>query len=182
MSSDAKADLRCILQGKPNLVKAKLVLIDEEVDLGPAKDRNVGAVLADSPILLFADDDTVILEYITGLLNYLQEGKCCGIQPLLLRSAELEIVDSAGDFVRKGRPLFRPFIRGYRSSLKTLVGDLCVEEVPSMRSAFMLVKRDAFFAVGGFDSNFIFNYEDVDLGWRMTCVGFKQFFVPSVRA
>jgi GT2 family glycosyltransferase len=171
-----------MLDSQPNLAKVKLVLLNQEVDSGPAHDRNVGAKLAESSNILFADDDTIFLEDIKELVHHLQIGNCAGLQPLLLRSPENGIVDSAGDFIWKSGPTYRPYSRCSKESLKTLSENLCVEEVPSMKSALMLVRKDAFFAVGGFDSSFNFNFEDVDLGWRMTCAGFKLLFVPSIKA
>jgi GT2 family glycosyltransferase len=45
----------------------------------------------------------------------------------------------------------------------------------------MLVRKDAFLAVGGMDNSFIFVFEDVDLGWRMTCAGYTLLFDPEIR-
>lgn len=177
---DVENYLRDILDNQSNLVKARLIHLDEAAEFGPTLGRNIGAVLANSSILLFADDDTVILDDIVSLIRHIRFGIISGVQPLLLKSVEHGVIDSAGDFVVKGRPIFHPSIRGYGLPMKTL-GKLCAEEVPSLRGAFMLVRRDAFFAVGGFDCNYVFHYEDVDLGWRLTCAGFRLLFVPSVR-
>lgn len=181
-SANHNSVFKAMLDGQSNLMQVKLVLLDQVVDLGPAHDRNVGANLAESSNILFADDDTMFLEDIKELLHYLQVGKCAGLQPLLLRSAENSTVDSAGDFIWKGGPTYRPYSRCSKEPLKTLGENLYVEEVPSMKSALMLLRKDAFFAVGGFDSSFNFNFEDVDLGWRMTCAGFKLLFVPTTKA
>ncbi|MGD0994022.1 MAG: glycosyltransferase [Candidatus Bathyarchaeia archaeon] len=178
---DAEQSLLDMSKGKPNLTKVRLVLINTENDKEPAFGRNLGALLADSSILLFADDDTMVVDDINPLLQYLQTDKCQGLQPLLIRFAP-EIVDSAGDFIKKvDRTRYTAYCRNAGVPLKIL-SNLQTDEVPSLRSAFMLVKKDAFLGVGGFDSTFIFNYEDVDLGWRMTCAGYKLLFIPHVKA
>lgn len=47
---------------------------------------------------------------------------------------------------------------------------------------FMLVKSDAYAAVGGFDERFFLYYEDVDLCCRMRLAGFSLLLCPQVSA
>lgn len=166
------------------LVTIRIIVMDLDMDKGPASRRNLGALLSNSANLLFADDDAMILDDLTPLLQYLRDGVCQGVQPLMLRLANTEIVDSAGDFARKNihRAFYTAYSRGAGTRISELLGDLYVEQVPSMRSAFMIVNKEAFLSVGGFDGTFNFLYEDVDLGWRMVVAGYKLLFVPSVRA
>ncbi|MGA2386458.1 MAG: glycosyltransferase family 2 protein [Candidatus Bathyarchaeia archaeon] len=174
-------NLRAYLMGKPNLVKTRLVLMKKEDNRGLALGRNVGAVLAGSPILLFADDDTMILDDIAPLLELLHANKCQGIQPLLVK-LDLETVDSAGDYIKKvDKNRYNPYCRSQGMCVSEL-HDLKAEEIPYLRGAFMLIRKDALLGVGGFDSTFIFNYDDVDFGFRMTCAGYKLLFVPQVKA
>lgn len=178
---DVEQYLLQLLDYTPNLVKTTIVLLD--FDRGPAYGRNIGAALARSANLLFADDDAMVLDDVTPLLQYLRSGVCQGVQPLILKLTNNAIVDSAGDFVKKsGRIFYYPYSRGAGTYMKTLLNDLYVEEIPSMRSAFMIVQKEAFMAIGGFDVTFNFNLEDVDLGWRMVSAGYKLLFVPTVKA
>ncbi|RJQ33017.1 MAG: glycosyltransferase [Actinobacteria bacterium] len=43
----------------------------------------------------------------------------------------------------------------------------------------MLVNRDVFLKVGGFDEDYFAFYEDVDFGWRLWLAGYKVLFVPT---
>ena len=43
----------------------------------------------------------------------------------------------------------------------------------------LLVSRDAFIDVGGFDPEFFAYFEDVDLGWRMSLMGYTTVFAPN---
>jgi hypothetical protein len=43
----------------------------------------------------------------------------------------------------------------------------------------MLIRRDIFWQVGGFDEDYIAYYEDVDLGWRLWLYGYQVLFVPQ---
>lgn len=165
----------------PNLVKTKIVLMD--FDRGVSYGKNVGAALAGSPNLIFVDDDVIVIEDPELLLQYLEGNKCQGIQPLMLSLSRQEIIDSAGDFIKKDNRgiLYIPYSRGMGDSVSDLCKDLHVEEISSMRGAFMIVRKEALWAIGGFDNAFNFGYEEVDLGWRMIIFGYRLLVVPSVR-
>jgi GT2 family glycosyltransferase len=51
--------------------------------------------------------------------------------------------------------------------------------VPWAVAAFLLVRRDAWDAVGGFDENQWMYAEDLDLGWRLARGGFPTRYVPA---
>ena len=141
---DNKKILFNLSQGKPNLVKTRLVLMESEGDKGVAFGRNLGAFLADSSILAFADDDSLIVDDVSPLLELLQADRCQGVQPLLVK-LDAETVDSAGDYIKRvDRTRYNPYCRLTGMRLSEL-GGLQAEEAPYLRSAFMLVKKEAFF-------------------------------------
>lgn len=171
-----------LLKRNSNLLTCRLVKMNSDSDKGPAYLRNLGATLAKSSILLFADDDAVFFDDITPLLKYIETDHYVGVQPLILRLAGKDKVDSAGDFVRKGRSgLYSSYSKGVGSYASALSDCLLAEEIASMRSAFMIIRKDAFFSIEGFDVSFSFNFEDVDLGWRLVVAGYRLLFVPTVR-
>jgi GT2 family glycosyltransferase len=53
-----------------------------------------------------------------------------------------------------------------------------VEEVFAAYSAAMIVRRDVFNKVGGFNSDFGFHYEEIDFCWRVRLAGYKVLYVP----
>jgi GT2 family glycosyltransferase len=46
----------------------------------------------------------------------------------------------------------------------------------------MLIKREVFLDVGGFDEEFFAFFEDVDLGWRLNLLGYDVWYVPAATA
>ena len=52
-------------------------------------------------------------------------------------------------------------------------------EVLAPCGAAMLVRRDTYWRVGGFDEDFFAYYEDVDLGWRLWLSGYQVWFSPE---
>ena len=43
----------------------------------------------------------------------------------------------------------------------------------------MLIHRDTFLEVGGFDPSFFAYFEDVDLGWRLWLLGYRVVYAPD---
>jgi len=56
-----------------------------------------------------------------------------------------------------------------------------VRDVPWARASTLLVRRDVFLSIGGFDEGFFFYEEDEDLCWRMRRRGYRIGVVDSVR-
>jgi len=57
-----------------------------------------------------------------------------------------------------------------------------LQEFSAVTGAMLLVRRDAFEAVGGFDEQFLDDYNDVDLCLRLRREGFGVVYQPHVRA
>ena len=54
--------------------------------------------------------------------------------------------------------------------------------VPWAVGALLLLRREAFDAVGGFDPSMWMYAEDLDLGWRLSAAGWETFYEPAARA
>lgn len=166
---------------KINPKMTQITILELETDLGLAMGRNIGAAAASSNILIFCDDDIVMSEDISPMIAYLENGSYQSVQPLILRWPDSTIIDSAGDQIIKHRGIYHAHIRGEGKKLSAYSSKLVNEQFPSLRGAFMGIKKEALLAIGGFDSSFCFNFDDVDLGWRMTLCGYKNLFFPGVK-
>lgn len=56
------------------------------------------------------------------------------------------------------------------------------EPIPFACGGAMLIRRDVFLEVGGFDEDYFAYYEDVDLGWRLWLCGYEVVKVPRAVA
>lgn len=56
-------------------------------------------------------------------------------------------------------------------------GELC--EVDWMYGACLIVRRELFARLGGFDEGYFYLYEDVDLCLRAKCLGHKVIYIPQ---
>lgn len=55
-------------------------------------------------------------------------------------------------------------------------------EVEVLQGAFLLARRAAFEALGGFDERFFMYYEDVDLAYRARQAGWKSYYLAEAQA
>jgi GT2 family glycosyltransferase len=160
---------------------SQVTIADLAHDPGLALGRNIGAALANSNNLFFCDDDIVLVEDISPLLAYLEDNRAQSVQPLILRFSDRAIIDSAGDWLLCLKGIYHAKIRAADRNITRLRDGLVLEQLPSLRGAFFALRKDVWRGIGGFDGSFYFNFEDVDMGWRLTLAGYKNLFVPSVK-
>jgi len=145
-----------------------VIIIKLDRNYGFAEPNNIGAKIAKGDFLLFLNNDTEVspnfIEKMVNVLN--QDSKIAICQSLLLKPNQE--IDSSGDYVDE-------LGRAY-SSRKKLTE---VKEILSARGASMMVRKDSFWDLGGFDKNFFASFEDVDLCWRAWLWGYKIVLVPD---
>jgi GT2 family glycosyltransferase len=121
---------------------------------------NTGASVAKTDYLLFLNPDTRLAEgAVTALMHAAREHpEASAFNPVL--------TDSDGRLRNKRRSVLLP--RGTRLSADQVQKD---GTVPVLIGAALLVRRDAFEAVGGFDRGIFLYHEDDDLSLRLATQG-----------
>lgn len=151
---------------RKNFPSTKIIKLDK--NFGFAEPNNLGAKKANGEFLLFLNNDCrVTPNFITELVNtYKNNSKIAILQSILLKSDKE--IDSSGDFINE---------YGIPYSSKSIPAK--ITPIFSARGAAMMIKKDIFTELGGFDKNFFASFEDVDLGWRSWIFGYKTVIVPD---
>ncbi len=143
-------------------------LIQLEKNFGFAQPNNIAAKKAKGEFLIFLNSDTEVTpSWISELVNAANQDPNIAICQSLLLKKNGDI-DSSGDFIDT-------LGRAYSSRIRPTQ----VRKILSARGASLMVRRDCFFDLGGFEKNFFASFEDVDLGWRAWIYGYKVILVPS---
>lgn len=168
-------------------------LIPLSTNTGFAAGVNLAARSARSPFLLLVNPDCVITGTMCGhLLAALDARGDMAVAGPRIRNADGTIQPSARRF-----PDLTTAIAG-RSSWLTRVlpqnpfsrrnlpargaDDVAPVEVDWVSGACMLVRRDAFDAVGGMDEGFFLYWEDADFCRRLQQAGWRTAYVPQAAA
>jgi hypothetical protein len=147
----------------------QVLLVENQKNLGFAKANNQGAKLAKGDYLLFLNSDTLIVDNaLYKLVKFAQKNKNLGLcAPTLLLED--------GSF-QKGA--FGPEPTLWQLTLGRF---LKTKKIAWLSGAALLIKKDLFEKLGGFDENFFMYYEDVDLGKRVREAGYEISVCPEAR-
>jgi GT2 family glycosyltransferase len=146
---------------RKNFPEVELIICEQNSGFSQA--NNLGARCSHGEYLLFLNNDTQVLEgSIKTLLDFLKTHPEAGL-------VGAKLLNPDGTSQRQGRPLI-PFLE----STKPL-------SVGFLPAAAVMMKRELFEKLGGFDENYFFYNEDLDLCQRLRRAGYKIYYLPSSR-
>ncbi|RAO78318.1 hypothetical protein CA260_03520 [Dyella jiangningensis] len=153
-----------------------LRLIRNAANLGFVGSCNAGAGAARGEFLLFLNNDTQVMpEWLTGLLACFADRPDCGIagsrlvypDGRLQEAGGLVFADGSGWTAGRFEPRDAPAWR-------------CRREVDYVSGASLMIRREIFNRVGGFDLRYAPGYyEDTDLAFAVRQLGLKVYYEPS---
>jgi GT2 family glycosyltransferase len=172
-SGDRTEDVLSRAVGKiPNLRWTTLA-----ANAGPATARNRGVDEARAGLLLFLDDDIIASSTLVATHLHLHEqadDPLFGVLGLVRWDPGLRVT---------------PFMRWLDASGLQFAYDTWLEEgavepaFAAFYTANLSMHRRLFFDSGGFDERFPHaNYEDIELAWRLTRLGFRLHYRPDALA
>jgi GT2 family glycosyltransferase len=172
----------------PKLAGVKFIFNNENV--GFAKACNQGFKISSGKYVLFLNPDTVLPETcLTDCISFFETHANAG-------AVGVRMVDGKGKFLRESkRGLPSPSASFYKlfglaaifSKSKILAkyyqGHLPENEnnpVEVLSGAFMMIKREVFEKVNGFDETFFMYGEDIDLSLRITQQGYDNYYLGKI--
>lgn len=152
---------------------AQVVRLDTNTGFAPACNR--GAREANADFVAFLNNDAVVdpgwLRALFAALESGGEGTVCAASKILSRDGdEVEYDGAASNLFGAGRP---HSVWGWPD-----LPDQPTTGTPVLFASggAMLIHRDTFLAVGGFDPRYFAYFEDVDLGWRLWILGYRVVY------
>ncbi len=149
-----------------NYPTVKMITLNK--NYGFAEPNNIGAKVAKGKYLVFLNNDTKVTpNWLDELVKTLESDKTIVMGQSLLLFQDGS-VDSSGDFVDS---------LGMAYSKRDIPEKM--RYILSPRAACMIVRKDAFLDLGGFDESYFASFEDVELGWKAWLWGFKVMVNPK---
>lgn len=167
--------------GTPDYIESRypsLRVIRNSTNHGPSWGRNDAAALATTPYLAFFDSDIELAaDWLEQIMSKIENDATLGVVggKLYYAGRPDHLHAFGGDLSRLGIGWNR--FDGARDV------DLDDEQTSLwVSSAACLMKRDLFERAGGFDGDFFYGYEDSDIGWRISLLGYRNVCIPEARA
>lgn len=164
--------------------------IFNDVNLGFARACNQGFKISSGQYVLFLNPDTILSDTcLNDCISFFESHPDAG-------AAGVRMLDEKGNFLKeskRGLPspstsFYKLFgltamFPGSKTIGKYYQGHLPENEnnpVDVLSGAFMMIKREVFETAGGFDESFFMYGEDIDLSYRITQLGFRNYYLGKI--
>lgn len=180
------------LPGTDVTLPANARAIVNERPAGFAANANRGIQTTDAPFVVLVNPDAVAApDAVQTLLDHMASHPRCGIAgPQLLypdgswQASRRRFPTVMGTLVRRTplRLVFKP--ERFSRSHYLLDDERPTEPVEAdwMLGAFLMIRREMFDELRGFDEGYRLYGEDIDLGYRAMKAGWERWYVPAARA
>jgi GT2 family glycosyltransferase len=170
-----------------NIIKdnyKKALLLESPINLGFSKGNNYGVKHANGSFILLLNNDTILKSDLKQSIDLMQNEKTIGLMGARMIGADGEYRHSAGRFPSPQRIAMiskmlekRGFFNTGNFPQKTPRNGYHVDFV---EGSFMLIKKNLWDEINGFDENFFMYGEDVDLCYRLRKSGYHVIYNPHV--
>lgn len=149
-------------------------VIQNERNVGFARANNLGTINRSSPYFIFLNPDAFPEPHWLAALIATAERhpQAAAIGSTQLRADAPGVFDGVGDVLHASGIAYRAWYGKRRAAAPP------PSETFSACGAAMLVRREAFEALGGFDERYFCFFEDVDLGFRLRLAGWRVVQSP----
>ena len=156
--------------------------VQNDENIGFSRANNIGVSLAKGSYVLILNPDTMLTETTLSELLYFSE------QQADFGAAGAHFIDGSGKYLPESKRNFPDLkvagakLLGYsRYYYANHIDKNEIAEVDILTGAFMFIKKEVYKEVGGFDEDFFMYGEDIDLSFRISEAGFKNYYVGSTK-
>ena len=160
----------------------QVICLKNEENLGFSKANNRGVATAKGKYVLILNPDTILSETtLSDILNFSEHQTGFG-------AAGLQFIDGSGKFLPESKRNFPNLkvagakLLGYsKYYYANHIDKDEIAEIDILTGAFMFINSKVYEEVGGFDEDFFMYGEDIDLSYRISEAGYKNYYVGSTK-
>lgn len=161
----------------------QIKVIANRENLGFSKANNLGVKEARGQYVCILNPDTVLPEDCFEHLLAFAENK------EKLGAVGIRLIDGTGAFLpesKRNLPTPKVAMAKLMQNTKTYYdgncGELETAKVQVLVGAFMLLKKEVYVELGGFDEDYFMYGEDIDLSYRLLLAGYNNYYLGEVTA
>ncbi len=163
-----------------------VILIANKKNTGFSTANNQGVAIAKGKYVLILNPDTVVSENtFTEILNFAEKQAKFG-------ALGTKLIDGTGTFLpesKRGVPTPKVSLskilgfpkKGLETYYATHIKENETGKVSVLVGAFMLIKKNVYNEVNGFDEDYFMYGEDIDLSYKILKKGYDNFYFPKVQ-
>jgi GT2 family glycosyltransferase len=152
--------------------QTRLIRLTE--NLGLAHARNVGLGEAESEFVLFLDDDVYPApDCVRRMLEACLRGGADAICPRIVLHPANDVIQCDGASVH-----FAGMLALNHKDLRTAATHSTLEAVGAFIGACLLIRRKLLLDLAGFDGDYFFYFEDMELSYRLRSLGYSIWCEP----
>ena len=164
----------------------EVILIENKENVGFSKANNQGVAIAKGDYVLILNPDTVVAEdTFSKILNFAKKKTNLGM-------LGVKLIDGTGRFLpesKRGLPTPKVAFNKLFGISSTTTGKYYATHLQENESgaidilvgAFMLMKREIYNEVGGFDEDYFMYGEDIDLSYKLLKKGYQNHYYPNTQ-
>ena len=162
---------------KTNYPKVKI--IESKINYGFGKGNNEAVKYALGDYLLLINNDTIVLDTLKPVLEYLKSDKKIGVVGINMLNAKKDYLRVAGVFPNVKNMFLMKKLLEVSSDFKLGIFSKTSYEVDWLSGSFLMMRKSIYKKINGFDEDYFLYVEDVDFCKRISNLGLKRIFLPN---
>ncbi len=152
-------------------------LVESNINLGFGKGCNLGESKASGDYMLFLNNDTVVKDAgVLKMARYLEDNPHVSILGGQLRNRDGSMQPSAGSFYNLPKVLM--LLLGFQRLGLLDKSPKQIVKVDWVKGGLLMIKKDIFERLKGFDEKIFMYTEDMELCYRAKLKGYQAYFYP----
>lgn len=153
-------------------------LVKNQENFGFSKGNNLGERKANGKYVLFLNSDTQIKDNgFLKMIKFMDEHEKAGILGAKLTNPDGTSQKSCGNFYT----LFNLLFTLFGKDIIVRKNPNKLEKVEWVSGASLMIRRNIFNKIHGFDEDFFMYVEDMELCYRVIKLGFEIYFYPDIK-
>lgn len=156
----------------------EIKVVENKENFGFAKGNNLGVKASKGKYLLFLNSDVEVRDNgFLKMIEFMDENLKIGVLGAKLTNVDGSSQPSCGNFYTLLNLIFMLF--GFNSRMRK--SPEAIQKVDWVSGASLMIRRDLFENLKGFDENFFMYIEDMELCFRVKKAGFLTYSYPNIK-